>query len=30
MGDSCKAWIQEGGATAYPDFHPIPGDSVPR
>lgn len=30
MGDSCKAWIKEGGATAYPDFRPIAGDSVPR
>ncbi len=30
MGDSCEAWIREGGPTAYPDFHPASADSVPR
>lgn len=24
MGDSCKAWIQEGGPASYPDFKPSP------
>lgn len=28
MGDSCRAWIGEGGGPAYPQFRPASGDSA--